>query len=165
MRMHTREKPFKCNQCNYACTTSGDLQRHMRTHSGERPFKCNHCSKAYTQKQNLVKHVKVHIWPNYKCNQFNRAYTDKRGKTIQLQSMLIWIIYIKQLANAQEDALWRKAAQMHIMRVFMHRKWWFETSHDENVTNVTTLALLLIICKGTWRHTLVRDNSSATSAL
>ena len=31
MRKHTGEKPFKCNQCNYACTKSSHLQQHMRT--------------------------------------------------------------------------------------------------------------------------------------
>ena len=54
------EKHFKCNQCNYACAQSGNLQQHMMTHSGEKPFKCNKCSKAYTRKYLLAKHSRIH---------------------------------------------------------------------------------------------------------
>ena len=38
MMMHTGDKPFKCNQCNYARIHSGDLWRHMMKHSGVKPF-------------------------------------------------------------------------------------------------------------------------------
>ena len=54
-------KPFKCNQCNYTCATSGNLQRHRRTHSGEKPFQCNRCSKAYKEKGDLTKHSRIHM--------------------------------------------------------------------------------------------------------
>ena len=35
MRAHTREKPFKCNLCNYASSASNQLQEHIRTHTVE----------------------------------------------------------------------------------------------------------------------------------
>ena len=54
MGKHTREKPFKCNQCDNACTSSGNLQQHMRMHTGERPFKCNQCDKTYKWKSHLT---------------------------------------------------------------------------------------------------------------
>ena len=61
MRKHTGEKPNKCNQCNYTCTRSVDLQSHMKTHTGEKPFNCNLCSKAYSFKSGLTNHFKIHM--------------------------------------------------------------------------------------------------------
>ena len=60
IRMHIREKPFKCNQCNFACAQSSNLRDHTRTHMTERSFKCNKCSKLYADKRTLTKHLKVH---------------------------------------------------------------------------------------------------------
>ena len=61
MRKHTSEKPFKCNQCNYACTSSGNLQEHMRKHTGEKPFKCNRCDKSFKHKKSLTSHSQTHL--------------------------------------------------------------------------------------------------------
>ena len=38
MMMHTGDKPFKCDHCNYARIHSCDLCRHMMKHSGVKPF-------------------------------------------------------------------------------------------------------------------------------
>ena len=37
-RMHTEEKPFKCDLCDYSTTCSRHLKRHKLIHTGERPF-------------------------------------------------------------------------------------------------------------------------------
>lgn len=34
--------------------------RHVRIHTKEKPFKCNHCSRAFTVKSTLLTHLKIH---------------------------------------------------------------------------------------------------------
>ena len=57
---HSGEKPYKCNNCDYASAWAGDLKKHLKTHSGEKPYKCNHCDYASVQTGNLKRHLKTH---------------------------------------------------------------------------------------------------------
>ena len=52
------EKKLKCEQCPYATSVRGSLQRHMKAvHEKVRPYKCDKCSHAASTKQNLHNHV------------------------------------------------------------------------------------------------------------
>ncbi|XP_070336998.1 large ribosomal subunit protein uL15m-like [Equus asinus] len=42
-RYITGEKPFKCDECNFASTTQSHLTRHKRVHTGEKPYRCPWC--------------------------------------------------------------------------------------------------------------------------
>ena len=43
-RVHTGEKPYACDVCEYSCISSGKLTEHMRIHTGEKTHKVMHWS-------------------------------------------------------------------------------------------------------------------------
>ena len=55
-----REKSNKCNQCDYASSSPGNLRSHLITHSGEKSNKCNQCDYASIQAGDLRTHLKTH---------------------------------------------------------------------------------------------------------
>ena len=64
------EKSYKCNQCGYAFTKTGNLRTHLKIHSGEKPYKCSLCDYASNQAGNLRTHLKTHSGEkSYRCDQ------------------------------------------------------------------------------------------------
>lgn len=74
-RIHTGEKPFKCDVCPSAFNQKGSLLIHMSSkHNGMRPFACESCHAAFSQKGNLRAHtLRLHSVPHldetvYRCS-------------------------------------------------------------------------------------------------
>ena len=54
MRNHTVEKPSRCNQYNFTCTSNGELQQHIRTDSGEKQMQQSfHMERVKTTSQDI----------------------------------------------------------------------------------------------------------------
>ncbi|XP_064462389.1 zinc finger and SCAN domain-containing protein 22-like [Ornithodoros turicata] len=67
-KIHTDQKPYKCNLCPVEFVRSTHLQSHKKTHMGVRPFKCDLCPSEFTQLHHLKDHIRIHTGERpYKC--------------------------------------------------------------------------------------------------
>ena len=60
MRLHTKEKPFKCDLCGQPFAVKSNLTRHMRSHTGEKRFSCVMCNKLFSRNSNMKYHMRTH---------------------------------------------------------------------------------------------------------
>ncbi|KAH1012826.1 hypothetical protein HUJ05_011912 [Dendroctonus ponderosae] len=57
---HSGDKPFKCNYCDAAFSSTIRLTRHITTHAGLRPYPCKICSRTFLLSHHLTRHMRSH---------------------------------------------------------------------------------------------------------
>ena len=61
-RVHTGERPLKCDICGRTFSESSNLSKHKRTHEVKGRFTCPHpgCNRDFHRQDQLRRHMKLH---------------------------------------------------------------------------------------------------------
>lgn len=74
----SKVKRFLCSICQKSFTTAQSLEVHTRIHTGERPFRCEQCGKRFTQSSHLKSHYHSIHKPTqtHTCSVCNRNFSS-----------------------------------------------------------------------------------------
>ena len=96
-RIHTGEKPYACTVCDYRCSQSGNLTKHLQTqHKAdvktpvvleEKAHKCNYCEKSFDRKGFLAVHERSHTGERpYKCFSCGKSFSQSSNLNSHLRT-------------------------------------------------------------------------------
>lgn len=75
-RLHSGDKPYKCEFCGRFFRQWGDLKYHVTSlHSNTKMFQCEYCGKDFARKYSLVVHRRIHTGEkNYICEYCTKTF-------------------------------------------------------------------------------------------
>ncbi|XP_018798424.1 PREDICTED: zinc finger protein 2 homolog [Bactrocera latifrons] len=79
--MHRDIRRHKCADCGKFFGRRSNLVSHIRIHSGEKPFQCEFCEWKFNQSSTLARHMKKHSSKNKNLN-FNIKSTELKKSTL-----------------------------------------------------------------------------------
>lgn len=83
--MHTKEKLYKCELCDYGTVRTQDLKRHLMRHAKEKSHKCEDCDYRGATAQDLKRHLRR----NTKKHRKEKAARSKASKYPSVMQSII----------------------------------------------------------------------------
>lgn len=76
LRLHSGDKPYKCEVCGRHFRQWGDLKYHSTSiHSEQKQYQCEYCAKEFARKYSLIVHRRIHTGEkNYRCEYCSKTF-------------------------------------------------------------------------------------------
>ena len=140
-KVHSGEKPYKCNECSKYFTYLDSLKRHQFEHYGDEPFKCDICGKIFSTEFLINKHKRIH-------DEKNRLECDICGQ---------YFGFIHTLKNHQKVHSDKKPFSCSTCAIWKFTKPFIQEKYHISVPNVIRDSKIIQHYGDTKRHTLTQD--------
>jgi len=122
-RIHSGDKPYKCNMCDRAFSQSATLNRHIRVHTGDKPYKCSLCNKSFSHSGTLQTHKRL-VHSNRRPHQC--PFCGKMFKTnIELKSHVRIHTDTKSYScrHCSDHFVWLHQLKRHLLELHNEGTW------------------------------------------